>query len=472
MTLGVAACAKDQVEALNFTIDPQSIDRSEAAQYRHSYSGMLKDVTPSVVSVHSAKVVRVTQGQGLSPHDLFLRRFFGQPLPEQPEQPQTEERKVPQGIGSGVIISADGYILTNNHVVTGKSDEEADEILVRLNDGRELTADIVGRDPRTDIALLKVEAEGLPAITVTDSEQIEVGDIVFAIGNPMGVGLTVTQGIVSATGRQIGIYGQEGYEDFIQTDASINPGNSGGALVDSLGRLVGINSAILSRSGGNIGIGFAIPSDLVRNVATQLVQFGEVRRGFIGVMVKDLTPEMAEAFEIDGKKGVLIEQVEEGLPAEKAGIKRGDVLTKIGDKAVETANDLRLLIAQTTPGSEVEVTLYRDGKKKTLSLNIGDQEKFGAYLSQELVEGIMAQPLDEEGRQRFGIPDRVEGLLISQIDPNSPYSRKFRTGMVIMEINDNTVKTLREAREQLNRPINKLYVYERGRTGYMSLRMR
>ena len=447
---------------LEFNVDSQVIDRTTTS---NSYSGMLKKVTPSVVSVYSANIVKYS----ISQQEEFLRRFYGVPIPRGSEDGETIERKIPQGVGSGVIISPDGYILTNNHVVTAEDGKDADEIIVLINNGKKLQAKIIGRDPRTDIALIKIDSKSLPAITIADSENIEVGDIVFAVGNPMGIGLTVTQGIISAKGRNIGINGKDGYEDFIQTDAAINPGNSGGALVDSLGRLIGINSAILSRTGGNIGIGFAIPVNLSISVADQLLRFGEVKRGYIGVVMRDLDPDMAEAFKLKGKRGIVINAVQEGLPAKEAGIKRGDVITAIDGRAVDNANDFRLLIGQAAPGDELTFTVYRNGKKKEMKITVGDQSKIGHLSESRIFEGVKVAPLGPNEHDTFNIPDDISGIVIVKIDPNSPYSRFFSKGMVIMEINDRAATDSRKAKHLLSEGINKLYIYDRGRAGYLAV---
>jgi serine protease Do len=459
-----------RADTLELPIDMNSIDRDQRFM-PHSYANMLDRATPSVVSVYTARIVRVASSRGLSPEEELLRRFFGVPVPRPERDMEPEERKVPQGVGSGVIVSEDGYVVTNNHVVSDERGNDADEVLVRLNDGRELEAEIVGRDPLTDVAILKVEAEGLPTIKIADSDNIKVGDVVFAIGNPMGVGLTVTQGIVSATNRSIGIYGDNGYENFIQTDASINPGNSGGALVDSEGRLIGVNSAILSRTGGNIGIGFAIPSNLAVNISSQLADSGEVRRGFLGVSITDLTPDMAEAFDLAGTKGVLINDVEERSAADAGGIERGDIVVAINGKPVETANNLRIRIGHTPPGEFVEVEIIRDGKSLRLDVEVGQASGRFAMSANELFDGVEVTPLDDENAEQYRIPSGVTGLLITAIDPESPYARRLQEGMVIVEVNDDDVASVRGARDRLSPGINKLYIYHRGRTVFIAIRV-
>jgi len=459
-----------RADKLELPIDTNSIDRDQRFM-PHSYASMLDQATPSVVSVYTARIVKVANSRGLSPEEELLRRFFGVPVPRPERDSAPEERKVPQGVGSGVIVSSDGYVITNNHVVSDERGNDADEVLIRLNDGRELEAEIVGRDPLTDVAILKVEADRLPTIKIADSDNIKVGDVVFAIGNPMGVGLTVTQGIVSATNRSIGIYGDNGYENFIQTDASINPGNSGGALVDSEGRLIGVNSAILSRTGGNIGIGFAIPSNLAVNISSQLADSGEVRRGFLGVSITDLTPDMAEAFDLEGTKGVLINDVEERSAADAGGIERGDIIVAIDGKPVETANELRIRIGHTPPGESVEVEIIRDGKNQRLDVEVGQASGRFAMSANELFDGVEVAPLDDENAERYRIPSGVTGLLITTIDPESPFARRLQEGMVIIEVNDDDVASVRDARDQLRPGINKLYIYHRGRTVFIAIRV-
>ena len=455
---------------IDLHVDDASIERDERFT-PHSYASILQNATPAVVAVHTARIVRVSNSSGMSPEEEWLRRFFGLPAPDFEPNDQPQERKVPQGIGSGVLISSDGYIITNNHVVRNERGEDADEVLVRLNDGREMDANIVGRDPLTDIAILKIEAEDLPAIQIADSDNIMVGDVVFAIGNPLEVGLTVTEGIISATDRRIGIYGEEGYESFIQTDASINLGNSGGALIDSLGRLIGVNSAIISQSGGSIGIGFAIPSNLAISIATQLVETGEVKRGFLGVSISDLTPDMAEAFNIDETKGVLINDVEEDSAADQGGLKRGDVVISLNGKRIETSNEFRIRIGHTPPGTPIELEVFRGGKERTLDLVVGSASGRFAFSANELLEGVEVSQINDDQAKDYRIPLNIQGIIITSVDGESPYYGKLREGMVIMEINDNEVTTVREARDQLIKGVNKLYIFNRGRTGYLAIRL-
>ncbi|MCC5807681.1 MAG: Do family serine endopeptidase [Opitutales bacterium] len=439
-----------------------------------SYAHVLRNAKPAVVSVHTSRVVQVVRG-GVDPRQEFMRRFFGlppMPGPRGGEGPTVEERKLPEGMGSGVIVSSHGYILTNNHVIAGRSDEVADEILVRLNDERELPARVVGRDSRTDVAVLKIDAEDLPYLPIADSNNLVVGDIVFAIGNPMGVGMTVTQGIVSATGRgHLNILGDDSYENFIQTDAAINMGNSGGALIDAKGRLVGINTAILSRTGGSIGIGFAIPSAMAHSILVNLATTGTIRRGFLGVSIGDITDVMAEAFGLPDTRGVLIQDVEEGLPADESGIRRGDVVLEFNGRPVRNANDFRLQVAQTPPGTAVDVTVQREGERKTLEVVLGDLEEAGLTAGEvQFLDGVTVGSLTPERRDDYRIPTNVEGVVITAVEPRSPFARTLREGMVLVELNDRPVETVADARRLLRRGANKLYIFDRGRFGYLAVR--
>ena len=365
--IGLTCCCfvkkANGAEGLGLNIDSQPIDRSNGA----SYANMLEKAQKSVVSVYTAELVQYLRYSGSS-RDHLLREFFGLP-PTNRRGSNVETRKIPQGVGSGVIVRANGYIITNNHVISNQQGGVADEILVRLSNGKEYKAKVVGRDPKTDVAVLKVNATGLPTAKIADSKQTRVGDIVFAIGNPMGVGLTVTTGIISAKNRNIGIYGLDGYENFIQTDASINPGNSGGALVDIKGRLIGINSAIVSGSGGNVGIGFAIPSNLAVDVSSQLVKTGKVNRRTIGVYIAPISEVEAQRLGLSNKS-VLIQDVLAKTAAAKAGLRAGDIITHINNRAIEGVGSLRSSIAHLKKGDVVSIDIWRDQKKYRASLTI------------------------------------------------------------------------------------------------------
>jgi len=336
-----------------------------------SFAPVVKKVSPSVVNIYTAKTVRENPSLSRLNEDPTFRQFFGDA--EGYGRVARERRE--QSLGSGIIASQDGYILTNNHVVQG-----ADEIKVGLADERTvLDAKIVGTDPQTDVAVIKVQAEKLPAITFTNSDGVEVGDVVLAIGDPFGVGQTVTMGIVSAKDR--GGLGIEDYEDFIQTDASINPGNSGGALVDIDGRLVGISTAILSRGGGNQGIGFAIPVNLARYIMGRLISDGKVTRGYLGVKIQSLTPELATKLKLSGQTGAVVSEVTRNSPAEKAGLKKNDVLIEFDGKSVTDSRHLRLIVAEKPPGSSVSVKVFREGKEQTLTVELGTLPSEDLYQS-------------------------------------------------------------------------------------------
>ena len=322
-----------------------------------SLAPVLKEVMPAVVNISVTATQTVRRNPRLD--DPFFRRFFGIPENAQPRTRQT------QSVGSGVIIDADeGYVVTNHHVIQG-----ADEVVVTLQDRRQIKAEVIGSDQGTDIGLLRIEADDLVDIPIGESSSLEIGDFVVAIGNPFGLGQSVTSGIVSALGRA-GLI-RDGYEDFIQTDASINPGNSGGGLVDMRGRLVGINTAIISPAGGNVGIGFAVPVDIMRSVVAQLKEFGEVERGQLGVSIQDVTPALAEALDLDEPKGALVAQVVEDSAAEAAGIEVGDVIIELDGEVLEDGGDLRNQIGLMRVGQEVELTILRDGRRIKLDAEVG-----------------------------------------------------------------------------------------------------
>jgi serine protease Do len=315
-----------------------------------SYASLVDQISPAVVTIRSERRVR-NVSQELPDNPLF-REFFGDRFGPRPQLPERRQG----GLGSGVIVRADGYILTNHHVVDG-----AQQVTVELADGRSVKAKVVGSDAPSDLAVLKVEGTNFQTLALGDSDAVRVGDVVLALGNPLGVGQTVTMGIVSAKGRATGIAGDGSFEDFIQTDAPINQGNSGGALVSTRGELIGINSQILTPSGGNIGIGFAIPANMARNVMTQLIEHGGVRRGMLGVTIQPVTSDIARSLGLADVRGALVNTVTAGSPADKAGVKRGDVITAINGDAVKNYNELRNEVAQLLPGSTLKLTLVRDG---------------------------------------------------------------------------------------------------------------
>lgn len=409
-----------------------------------SYADVVEPVQKAVVSIYSSKMVR----RHLPPS---FRQFFGD------EDRESRE----EGLGSGVIVSPNGYILTNNHVVEG-----ADELKVALADEREFKGKIIGTDPKTDVAVIKIEAEGLPTITIADSDRLRVGDVVFAVGNPLDIGETVTTGIVSAKGRRVHLLDDiNGYEDFIQTDAAINLGNSGGALVDAKGRLVGINSAMMSTNNGSMGIGFAVPINLASSVMQSLIATGTVARGYLGVGVEPLTAELAEAMGKDAK-GMVISTVTPDSPAAKAGLKQEDVIVAVNGRSVDSLDVLRLIIAQTAPGTKIKVKYLREGKTADLDVTLAKLAD-DTGKSDEFVAGVTVAGIDDEARKSFRLPDDVDGLVVTDVADASPFHERFQPGMVIVQVNRATVADAAAARALLRPGRNFCLVWERGGYRYV-----
>lgn len=430
------------------TVDEKPIAREVGGH--ESFAPIVKKVAPGVVKVYSITKARTMSYNGGGPGvDDFFRQFFGDQFGNQFPGRTQRRMQVPaqEGIGSGVIVTKDGYILTNNHVVDG-----ADQVKVALQDGREFTAKVIGRDPKSDIAVIRIDASHLPLVPMADSDKVEVGDVVLAVGNPFGIGQTVTTGIVSATGRAGGL-GLD-YEDFIQTDAAINPGNSGGALVDAEGRLIGINTAILSRSGGNQGIGFAIPSNLARNVMDSLVKYGHVTRGYLGVMIQDLNPALAKQFDINQTEGALVSDVTPHSPAEKAGFKTGDVILDFNGRKVTDSRHLKLEVAEVHPGETVPVKVLRDGKTHTLDVTVKGLPGTEQLASNDqpsasdngTLNGVTVGDLDGGARQQLDVPNSLKGVVVTEVDPSSAAAQAgLRPGDVIQEINRKPVQNADQA---------------------------
>jgi len=463
----------DKNPPLNVKVDAQSIATSGDMPLV-SYAGVLGQATPSVVAVYTSRIVSARESLTLPE---FYRQF-SRPIPRaMPEEGLNRERKERLGVGSGVIISADGYIVTNYHVVQGMRGREVDEILVRLNDGTEYVATLIGSDSKTDVAILKIEVNAsLPAVTLADSDLLRVGDIVFAIGNPRDLGLTATQGIVSALERNRGgqILGAGSYENFIQTDAAINLGNSGGALVDAWGRLVGINTAIVSSSGGSIGLGFAIPVNMVLNVASNLIKTGEVPRGMLGLFPDDLNREMADAFGLESTRGALVNQVQEDSPASRGGIRHGDIILKIDEREIDSAAELRLVVSQVLPGTKVAVTLIRQGKTMVLPITLGSLTgKVGAInTDSSALKGVILRPLNDDLRDAYSIPKDLDGVLLIDVEDDSPFVDKLEPLTVIIEINGNAVNSIDGIEENLvmNRQ-NRFYIWADGKKRFVILKL-
>jgi len=412
-----------------------------------SFSQVVKKVALSVVNIYTTKTIR--QDPAMAPFfdDPFFRRFFGAPFEGMPR----ERRE--QSLGSGVIVTEDGYILTNHHVVEG-----AEEIKVAFGDDKTTyDAKVIGNDPQTDLAVIKIEGREFPSLTVTDSDKLEVGDVVLAIGNPFGVGQTVTMGIVSAKGR--GGMGIVDYEDFIQTDASINPGNSGGALVDALGRLVGINQSIISRSGGSQGIGFSVPINLARYVMECLVTEGKVIRGYLGVIIQPITADLAKEFKLPENAGALVSEDTPRSPASEAGLKEGDVIIEFNGKKVTDNRHLRLMASQTRPGTKAPVKVIRDGKEQTVTVQLAElpSERLarsgrspGGGLRRDsqadVLDGVTVDDLDARSRSQLDLPTSLRGALVVDVEQGSPAAQAgLRPGDVILEINRQRVTSADEA---------------------------
>ena len=479
----IAPASAESKDSKPRSVPELKIDHSAAkrdAVAPRSYSAVVKKAAPSVVYVFSSKTVR-------NPHpemmpffdDPAFRRFFGDQVPDEGNNRRggRQHRRMPemkqQGLGSGVIVSADGYILTNNHVVDG-----ADEVKVGFDGGKkEFVAEIIGRDPKTDLAILKIDAKDLTPATLGDSDALEVGDVVLAIGNPFGIGQTVTSGIVSATSR--GGLGIEEYEDFIQTDAAINPGNSGGALVDAEGRLVGINTAMYSRTGGSMGLGFAIPANLARSVMEQLITGGKIVRGHIGVGIQDMTPELKKEFGVED--GVVVTGVSPDSAAAKAGIKQGDVIVKFEGEPVVDGRRLRLMVGKRAPGTEVKIDLVRDGKPQVFKLKLGNQpdsplgdgktERLEKDDDEGTLNGVGVTDISEQARAQLNLPADVKGALVTEVEPDSAAAKVgLAEGDIIVEINRQRVENAKQAVDLTTKPDTKrtlLLVWREGVRRYV-----
>ena len=455
MVLALAAVAEPT--ANNHT---QALDNLRATS--RAFSAIEKNVSPAVVSIRVEKTIRGIAGSREMPFndpselfgDEFAKRFFGDQY-EQFKQRQADPRQPRKrritGQGSGFIASPDGYILTNHHVV-GK----ADKVIVRLKDGRELEAKLVGSDQRSDVAVIKIDAENLPSVPLADSDRLEVGEWVLAFGSPFGLIDTMTAGIVSAKGRtSVGI---ADYENFIQTDAAINPGNSGGPLVNLDGKVVGINTAIASQSGGYQGVGFAIPINLAKNIRDQLVKDGAVHRGFLGILIQQFTPDLAKSFGLAGTKGVLIGDVTEDSPARKAGLQSGDIVVELNGKSVARAGAFRNRVAMFAPGTDVTLTVIRDGQRQTMTVTLGElpsqQElaKKGSPREESLDDlGLAVQTLTPELAERLGYSDQDRGVVVSKVARESlAASAGMRPGVLIVEVNRQQVDTIEAFKQALD----------------------
>jgi len=436
-----------------------NVDPVHLGAFANGFASVVQPALPAVVNISTTKVIKLqNNAQGFF-NDPFFQQFFGNQFG--PAQPQTERET---SLGSGVIVNPDGYILTNNHVVA-----HGGNIKVDWNN-KVYTGKVVGTDPLTDIAVVKIDATGLPTLTLGDSAKLRVGDVVFAIGDPFGIGETATMGIVSATGRSIGLESQEqgkqAYEDFIQTDAAINPGNSGGALIDLHGNLVGINTAIISNGGGqggeggNEGIGFAIPINMARNIMEQIIKNGKVERGYLGVYIADLTPGFAKEFGYTGGgHGALVEDVEPGTPGAKAGLKRGDIILALDGQSINGSGDLTARIAGTAPGTSVQLKVFRSGKAFELPVTLGQLPASGAIPgsssasagsganSGKALKGVRVENLTPQIAQQLNMPMSTVGVVVDSVDQSSAAAAAgLQRGDVIQEVNHKPVNNIEEFR--------------------------
>ncbi len=443
------------------------------ARTAKAFASVVKKAEPAVVHVAVEKSVK---GGGTGPanpfdffNDPFFERFFGPQFRHPRVDPRRQPRQFKQrAAGSGFIISPDGYILTNNHVV-----ENADKITVRLNDKREFKAKVVGTDPQSDVAVIKIDGTNLPVLPLGNSDKIEVGEWVIAIGSPFELNQTVTVGVVSAKGRnRMGI---NDYENFIQTDAAINPGNSGGPLLNIYGEAIGINTAIFSRSGGYMGIGFAIPINMAKAIEQQLRKYGKVTRGWLGVVIQDLDEDLARSFGIDRTQGVLVSEVSDNSPAARAGLRQGDILVTYNGAKLADVADLRNKVAMTAPGTKVTMELIRDGHKKKVEVTIGEQPSdfstrvtMGAATSPLAGMGLTLQDLTPELADQFGYKVN-QGVLVAEVAPGSPAERVgMQAGQLIEEVNRQRVRNLRELKKALKKSKHPKEVLLRVRAGDFS----
>ena len=447
--------------------------------FEQGFSPVVKSSAPAVVNISSSRTVRSPEAGPEAPFlsDPFLKKFFGEDLMRQFRVPR-ERRE--HSLGSGVIVNSAGYVLTNNHVIEGATD-----IKVALSDKREMDGKIVGTDPGTDIAVVKIPTDHLSVLPFADSSKVEVGDIALAIGNPFGLGRTVTMGIVSAIGR--GGLGIEDYEDFIQTDASINPGNSGGALVNVRGELIGVNTAILSPSGGNLGIGFAVPSNMVRDVMDQIIRTGKVTRGYMGVTIQDITSDLATALKLEQTRGALIGDVDPGGPASRAGVQSGDVIVEANGKPVDDSRALRLTVSKMAPGSQINMKILHDGQTRNVTLTLAEvpvKETASATTRQKPAPpepgqprlGIAVTELTADLVKHLDMPPSTKGVVIADVEDGSPAAEAgLQVGDVIQEVNRKPVHTMAEFQSQLStrgsNPILLLVNHE-GRTAFMAVNPR
>jgi serine protease Do len=468
--ISISGCDREE----KVTLPPPAVSTpTTSAALRTSYAEVVNRVSPAVVTIRTESRARAPR-QFPFMDDPFFRRFFGDPLVPAPEQ-------LVRGLGSGVIVTADGYVLTNHHVIDG-----AQQIEIDLQGPRTVTAKLVGSDPPSDLAVLKISEGALSPLALADSDKVQVGDIVLAIGNPLGIGQTVTLGIISAKGRRTGL-SDGSFEDFLQTDAPINRGNSGGALIDGNGELVGINSQILSPSGGSIGIGFAIPSNMARDVLDQIVKHGKVTRGHLGIVIQPVTEDIAASLNLTTVSGVIVSQVQAGSAAERAGLKQGDVILALNGNVVSDSNSFRNEIAGTPPGRTVTLRIWREGSEQELRPTLGEfvpEERSTTSTEERAPEaegndrrlGLAVQPITPALASQLGISSDTKGLVVVQVDPFGPAADAgIQRGDVIEQVNQQPVRSVADLRSAIDRAGKNpllLLVNHRGTTIFVTIRPR
>ncbi|HEX5432202.1 MAG TPA: DegQ family serine endoprotease [Bryobacteraceae bacterium] len=465
---GIGAATAQRSQQQNPPAQVQTSEYSEASA-GHGYSNVVKQVIPAVVNIASTKVVKTTgfgNNEGVAP---FFRQFFGGNL--FPDVPQERRER---SLGSGVIVSPQGYVLTNNHVVEGAS-----EVTVTLSDNRTMKAHVVGTDAKTDIAVLKLQGSDFPTLTLGDSSKVHVGDVVLAVGEPFGLGQTVTQGIVSAKGRSgLGI---EQVEDFIQTDAAINPGNSGGALVDDAGHLIGINTAIAGNSGGNEGIGFAVPVNMARHDMDEILAHGKVEHAYMGILPQDVTPALAQAFHSSESTGALVAEITPGSPAAHSDLQKGDIILRVNGAPIENASQLRLKIGMMEPNTKVNLDILRNGQPMTVSMVLGTypstEERASSSQSgapESALQGVTVEKLTPDVAQQLQLAPQTQGVVVDKVNPASHAAAAgLQAGDVIQEVNHQKVTSEAQFEEAVNStPQNSpvlLLVNHGGTTMYMAV---